>query len=122
MAERLASHLDSMKRAAADAIAFMDGMSLDAFLLDAKAQAAVAMCLIVIGEAANNLALGAPDFVEAHPDWSWDQMRGLRNRIAHGYDTLEPSVIWSTVNDYVPRLLSAIDALGELDPRVGPKH
>ncbi len=75
------------------------------------------MCLIVVGEGANNIALRAPDFIAAHPDWPWEKIRGLRNRIVHGYDQLEPSIIWSTVADYLPTLLAAIDEFGELDPR-----
>ncbi|MBK8083364.1 MAG: DUF86 domain-containing protein [Devosia sp.] len=35
-------------------------------------------------------------------------MRGLRNRIVHSYDTLDLPVVWSTVTDFLPSLLSAI--------------
>ncbi len=122
MDDRLYTYLESMHRAAAKALVFMEGQSLDAFLQDEKTQAAVSMSLIVIGEGANNIALRAPQFVATHSDWPWDRMRGLRNRIAHGYDALELSVIWSTVVDYLPTLISAIEALGELDPRLWPKE
>jgi len=117
MIDRTATYLDSMKRATTKAIAYTAGSSLSSFLADDRTQAAVAMCLVVIGEGANNLALRAPEFVAAYPDWPWDRIRGLRNRIVHGYDALELSVIWSTVTDYLPALLAAIEAIGELDPR-----
>lgn len=96
MNERLDAHLESMRKAAANAIFFMDGMTLDAFLLDAKSQAATAMCLAIIGESANRLSADAPEFVATHPDWPWDQIRGLRNRIVHSYETLDVPIIWST--------------------------
>lgn len=121
MDDRLSTYLESMHRAATRAISFMEGQSLAAFLQDEKTQAAVSMSLIVIGEGANSIAMRVPDFVAEHPDWPWDRIRGLRNRIAHGYDALELSVIWSTVVDYLPTLISAIEALGELDPRLWPK-
>ena len=122
MDDRIFTYLESVHRAATRAIAFLDGQSLDAFLHDEKTQAAVSMSLIVIGEGANNIALRAPEFVAAHSNWPWDRIRGLRNRIAHGYDALELSVIWSTVVDYLPTLISAIEDLGELDPRLAPRE
>ncbi len=108
MAERLTSHLDGMKTAAANAVAFLDGMPLDLFVADPKTQSAVAMCLALVGEAANRIAADSPEFIAAHPQWPWDQMRGLRNRIVHSYDTLDLPVVWSTVTDFLPSLLSAI--------------
>ena len=58
MNERLPPHLDSMRRAASDAIAFVNGMSLEEFTGDKKTQAAAAMCLAIVGESANKLAAG----------------------------------------------------------------
>jgi uncharacterized protein with HEPN domain len=110
MTDRLTTHLESMRTAAFKAVDFMAGMPLQAFMEDAKTQAATAMCLVIIGEAANKISADAPDFVAGHPDWPWSQVRGLRNRIVHGYDTLDVPVIWSTVTDFVPHLLSAIVA------------
>lgn len=108
--DRIAPHLEGMKRATANAISFMNGMSLGEFARDAKTQAATAMCLAIVGEVANRLAVDVPEFVAAHHDWPWDQIRGLRNRIVHSYDTLDVPVIWSTVTDFLPQLLSAISA------------
>lgn len=110
MSERLHAHLESIRRAASNAVDFMAGMSLESFVQDPKTQAATAMCLVVIGESASKIAADAPDFIASHPDLPWDQMRGLRNRIVHGYDTLNVPVIWSTVTVFVPKLLSAIAA------------
>lgn len=40
-------------------------------------------------------------------------MRGMRNRIAHGYFSLDLDTMWSTVKDDLPALLAEIDrALG----------
>jgi uncharacterized protein with HEPN domain len=117
MTDRLATHLESIRRAASNAIDFTDGMSLDVFMEDAKTQAAAAMCLIVIGESASRILVDAPDFVATRPAWPWEQMRGMRNRIAHGYDTLNLPIIWSTVTEFVPGLLSAVVAgLSANDP------
>ena len=110
MSDRLVTHLESIRRAAANPIDFTALMSLEVFMADAKTQAATAMCLVVIGEGANKILIEAPDFVAARPAWPWEQMRGMRNRIAHGYDTLNLPVIWSTVTEFVPDLLAAVVA------------
>ncbi len=118
--ERLAVDLDRMKAATADALAFTAGMSQADFFADRKTQAATAMCLPVIGEAASRIAVRSPDFMTAHPEMSWHQMRGLRNRVVHDYDAIDFDSIWQTVTMSLPDLLVALEALGPLDPRFPP--
>jgi len=57
----------------------------DNFLEDKRTQQAVIMSLIIIGEAATKVMDGYTDFSQAHPEVPWHNMRGMRNRIAHGY-------------------------------------
>lgn len=52
---RLADFLEHMQQAAADAMAFTEGMSQDDFLADKRTQQAVIMGLIVPGEAATKV-------------------------------------------------------------------
>jgi uncharacterized protein with HEPN domain len=96
--ERLAVHLDTMRQGAQDAIAFVHGMSQEQFLTDQKTQAAVMMAFIRIGESATRIEKRFPDFVDAHPDWPWLQMRAMRNRGVHGYDSINFTIIWDTCN------------------------
>ena len=42
---------------------------------------------------------------ELHPSEIWSQAYGLRNRIAHGYAKLNPSIIWDTAVSSIPELL-----------------
>ena len=81
---RLADFLEHMQQAAADAITFTEGMSRDDFLADKRTQQAVIMSLIVLGEAATKVMDRYPDFANEHPQVPWRNMRGMRNRIAHG--------------------------------------
>lgn len=79
------------------------------------------MCLTVIGEAAVKIGQGSPEFVAAHPEWPWIEMRGMRNRIVHAYDTLEPKTMWRTVTESLPLLERLLQQLGDQDsPR--PPH
>lgn len=103
--ERLADYLDHMTQAAQDAIAFTDGMSPVTFQEDRRTQRAVVMSLVIIGEAATKVMDGYAPFVEANADIPWRNMRGPRNRIAHGYFDINLDVVWDTVQIALPVLL-----------------
>ena len=87
---------------AADHIeSFVTGFTETAFLADSRTSAAVAMYLIVIGESAR--ALSAAALAEA-PEIPWSQIVALRNRIAHGYQTIDRAAIWSIATVHVAPL------------------
>jgi uncharacterized protein with HEPN domain len=102
---RLTDYLAHMRQAAADACAFVEDISKEQFLADKRTQQAVIMSLIVIGEAATKIMDGDADFVQAHPEVPWRNMRGMRNRIAHGYFEINLDVVWDTVRVALPVLL-----------------
>ena len=97
-----------MQQAAADAIAFTEGMSQDDFLADKRTQQAVIMSLIVLGEAATKVMDRYPDFANAHAQVPWRNMRGMRNRIAHGYFDINLGLVWDTVQTALPPLVIAL--------------
>ncbi len=82
---RLADYLEHMRQAASDACSFVEGLSKAEFLTDKRTQQAVVMSLIIIGEAATKVMDHYPAFTEKHANVPWRNMRGMRNRIAHGY-------------------------------------
>jgi uncharacterized protein with HEPN domain len=82
---RLADYLDHMRQAAGDACGLVEGLGKNDFLADKRTQQAVIMSLIVIGEAATKIMDQHAEFTDQHPEVPWRNMRGMRNRIAHGY-------------------------------------
>ncbi len=110
--DRRLEYLADMRRAAEASLSFVSGMQESEFLSDIKTQHAVGMSLIVIGESAVRLMETYPDFVEEHPDFPWHSIRGLRNRVAHGYFTLDLKIIWHTTQETIPELLQGLDRLG----------
>ncbi len=48
------------------------------------------------------------DFKEAYSNIPWREMRGLRNRIVHGYGNIDISVIYDTVIEDIPKLMSEL--------------
>ena len=108
---RLPDYLDHMRQAIADAQTFTEGMTPADFMQDKRTQQAVVMSLIVLGEAATKVMDQFPDFAASHAEIPWRNMRGMRNRIAHGYFDINLEVVWGTVQTALPALKSQLDAL-----------
>ena len=82
----------------------------DAFLTNEMIQDAVIRNLEVIGEAANLIRKVDAVFAESHPEIPWQVMYAMRNRLAHGYDTIDFNVVWQTVGHDLPALYQLIKA------------
>lgn len=108
---RLPDYLEHMQLAATDACSFVDGLSKADFLEDKRTQQAVIMSLIIIGEVATKVMDGFAEFTLAHVEVPWRSMRGMRNRIAHGYFDINLDVVWDTVQTALPELLKQLPAV-----------
>jgi len=105
---RLGDYIDHMRQAAGDACGFVAGMDKAVFDADKRTQQAVVMSLIILGEAATKVMDQHADFAAAHPQVPWRSMRGMRNRIAHGYFAINLDVVWETVQTALPDLLQRL--------------
>ena len=110
-ADRLADHLRQMSEGSRDAMAFTEGMDREGFLSDLRTQRAVVMSLMIVGEAAARIVGDHPAFAEAHPDIPWRSIRGMRNRIAHGYFDVDLGVVWQTVQVELPGLVERLERI-----------
>jgi uncharacterized protein with HEPN domain len=63
------------------------------------------MNLIIIGEAAPRVMDRYGAFADAHSGVPWRNMRGMRNRITHGYFGINLEVVWDTAQTALPALL-----------------
>jgi uncharacterized protein with HEPN domain len=86
-------------------------MDKDTFLADRRTQQAVILNLIILGEAATKLLQRFTPFLDAHPDIPWRNMKGMRNRIAHGYFDIDLDVVWQTAQLALPQLLDRLPAI-----------
>ena len=108
---RLADYLGHMQQAALDACSFLEGLDKADFFVDKRTQQAVIMSLIIIGEAATKVMDGYPEFIQIHTHVPWRGMRGMRNRIAHGYFDINLDVVWETVETALPELLQQLSGV-----------
>ena len=104
-ADELIAH---MAEAAEQAVTYIEGLSKDDFLRDKRTQQAVILNLIILGEAATKLMDRYPDVVAANGCIPWQSMRGMRNRIAHGYYDINLDVVWETVSVALPELVEGL--------------
>lgn len=105
---RLGDYLDHMRQAADDALIFVEGLSKEEFFDDKRTQHAVIMSLIIIGEAATKIMDRYAEFATQNAQVPWRSMRGMRNRIAHGYFDINLEVVWDTVQAALPELLKVL--------------
>lgn len=109
--DRLIEHLGHMRRAASDALVYIEGYELEDFLADRRTQQAVVMNLVIIGEASGRIMDRHREFTVRHDEIAWRSMRGMRNRIAHGYFEINLELVWETVRSALPDLIKRLDAL-----------
>lgn len=108
---RLPDYLDHIIEAARLACSYLQGLGKEDFLADKRTQQAVILNIVVIGEAATKLLADHSAFLAMHPDVPWRNMKGMRNRIAHGYFDIDLDVVWETVQTALPELLARITAI-----------
>jgi len=60
----------------------------------------------VTGEAANRLPRELRD---RYPQIPWAQVVGMRNRLIHGYDSVNRNIVWDTIAVDFPPLVHALE-------------
>jgi len=101
---RDADYLNHMLEAVKLARSYVEGLSKADFLADKRTQQAVILNIIVIGEAATQLVDEHSEFAAHNPEIPWQKMRGMRNRMAHGYFDTNLDIVWDTVQQAFPEL------------------
>src|SRR5438309_483380 len=67
---------------------------------------AILRCVEIVGEAASRV----PDAIQkSHSSIPRPQIIGMRNRLVHGYDLVDYDIVWSTVREDLPALISELE-------------
>ena len=109
--------LDQMRQSAFSAVSFVAGYDREDFFADEKTKQAVAMSLFLVGELASRIVAEHPEFRETLSELHLESMRGIRNRIAHGYFLLRFDVIWDTVSIDLPVLIERLNTILDNDKK-----
>ncbi len=98
-------HVRNMLEAADAIVEFVGEQSKDEFSSDARTYSAAMLQIVVIAEAANKLPEEVRQQAEEIP---WHMIRGMRNRIVHGYHDVDGDIVWNTVSVAVPKLTTIL--------------
>ena len=101
-----------VRDAAARVKAYMAPEGRPGFLRQGLVYDAVCLNLLRIGECARFLS---QDLKSRLPDIPWPDIVNLRHRVAHGYETLRPDVLWLIASVSVPELDEALRGLDGSD-------
>lgn len=86
--------------------AYTDGFDLASFEWDRRTQDTVERCLERICEAGFRLRERAAELM---PDQPWSEIRGMGNRLRHGYDGINVEIVWRTVQTRLAELKLAAE-------------
>jgi uncharacterized protein with HEPN domain len=82
----------------------------EAFFADSRTQDAVIRNLEVIGEAIRGVS---PATRANHPAVPWKQIAGTRDRVIHGYFTVDLEIVWEIVEKELAELRRLVAAMVE---------
>ena len=69
---------------------------------------AVIKLIEIIGEAANGIS---DELRNDHPEIPWRDIVAARNRLIHGYFSIDRDIVWHTITTDIPPLITALDAI-----------
>jgi uncharacterized protein with HEPN domain len=95
---------------AKEAVAMARGRTRSELDTDRQLNLSLVRLLEIVGEAAGRVPA---EERARHPNIPWPEIVGLRNRLIHGYDSVDFDILWRIVSDDLPPLIAALEqALG----------
>lgn len=108
---RVPDYLGHMLQAIDRIQAYTNAVPKEAFMQSTQLQDAVVRNIEILGEASRNVQLHGPELVAQHPDIPWSALYAMRNRISHGYWSVDLDTVWNVVQRELPTLRVQIQTL-----------
>jgi uncharacterized protein with HEPN domain len=83
----------------------VQGVTHEEYDADSTLQFAVAFLVLIVGEAASRLTDTARAGLSAVP---WREIIGMRNRLIHTYGGIDFEIVWTTVREQIPDLVTTV--------------
>jgi uncharacterized protein with HEPN domain len=93
---------------AQEAVAIVGGKDRADLHCDRVLELALVRLVEIIGEAAARVNLETQD---RYPGIPWKEAVGMRNRLVHGYDSVDLDVLWDTLEDDLPSLIAELEQI-----------
>jgi uncharacterized protein with HEPN domain len=91
---------------AREAVAMAKGRTRNQLDSDRQLNLSLVRLLEIIGEAAAKVPAAQRS---RHSEIPWPEIVGLRNRLIHGYDSVDFDILWMIVSTDLPRLIAALE-------------
>ena len=93
---------------AREAVEMIRDRSRDDLERDRMLSLALVRLMEIVGEAASRVP---DDLRSRHPHVPWRDVSDLRNRLIHGYDTVNFDILWTIVRDDLPPLVEQLESI-----------
>ena len=93
---------------AREAIAMIAGKGPESLGKERMLELALIRLVEIIGEAAGRVSQAGQ---EKYTEIPWREVTGMRNRLIHGYDSVDLGVLWDTVELDLPPLIAQLEKI-----------
>jgi uncharacterized protein with HEPN domain len=93
---------------AREAVEMAAGRAREDLRQDRMLELALVRLVQIVGEAATRVSDEGQRRYAAIP---WLQVRGLRNRLVHGYDVVDLDILWNIIQDDLPPLIAELERI-----------
>jgi uncharacterized protein with HEPN domain len=100
------AYLHDMLEAARLIRGYLAGITFDEFWHNSEKRDAVTLRLSVVGESARKVDKATEAALPAIP---FNGIRGMRNRIAHDYGSVDFKIVWTVTQQEIEPLITALD-------------
>ena len=90
------------------AVNFLQDISYKEFAISIQKQYEVNYALLIIGEATKKIP---SDLRLKYPEIPWQEIAGIRDKIAHDYFGIDTEKIWKTVKEDIPAIKPLIEKI-----------
>jgi uncharacterized protein with HEPN domain len=101
-------YIQDMVENAQKALFFIEGMNFEEFSTDEKTIYAVVRAIEVIGESVRNIP---EDLRNTYSEIPWREIVGTRDKLIHEYFGVNLNVVWRTVKEDLPTLITQLTAI-----------
>ncbi len=97
-----------MYLASQNILLYTKGMDLKSFRGDCKTIDAVVRNIEILGEAVKNIS---DKFKNKYPEIEWGSIAKTRDKLIHGYFTVDSLILWKIVSSNIPELFRKLEKI-----------
>ncbi len=107
------AYLRDMLGACREVVEFARGRSWSEYQSNTMLRRSIERSIEIVDEAARGVS---SECQASHPAIPWDRIIPSRHRLAHEYDRIDDSIVWSIATRHIPALLADLESILPPDP------